>query len=246
MLLRTVVTFLNVDYKMSIDIITLNPGNEVNISSPIHITTRVTHIYSFIIWILGSLIAHSLFIEMKSYMKITVALIDVTILSMLDNNLFLTVTIFAVCYEVWMFNYIFDSYAASCAVVIQLIMVMSFIAEIAHSIYQVMFLMQYAGKKVCPRARNVPLEQYLSHLYNNGFFNFIMFVHLIFMTVTAVFTEGVSKNRIIEKYVIVLLGVAELLYRGYAVYNYCRLYTVHKPMSDPGKSKSIFEKCCWN
>ena len=172
-------------------------------------------------------------------MKITVALINITILSIHGNNLSFTVTVFAVCYEAWMFNYIFVSYAASCAVVIQLIMVMYFIAEITHSIHQVMFLMQYAGNEVCPR--NVSSEQFLFHLYNNGFFNFIMFVHLICMTITAVFTEGISMNWSIEKDRIVLLGVAELLYRGFALYCYSRLYAVYKSMSDPGKSKNIFE-----
>ena len=71
------------------------------------------------------------------------------------------------------------------------------------------------------------------------FLKFIMFVHLTSMVITAVFIGGISKDWRIEKYGIVLLGVAELLYRGYALYCYNRLYTVHKPMSDQVNKKCL-------
>ena len=225
-------TVFKVDYRVNIDIVTLlNPDDEVNTSS-IYVRTRVTHICSFIIWILGSWTTYSLFIEMKSYMKITVALINVTILSVFGNISSFIVTIFVVQYEAWMISYIFVSYAASCAFVIQLVMFMSFCVEIIHSIYQVMFL-QYTRKEVCPR--NESLEQFLFHLYNNGIFNFIMFIRVICMAISTVSTEGISNSWSADKYVIVLFGVVELLYRGYALYYYSRLYIVLKYMPDPGK-----------
>ena len=247
-LLRTVVTVLKIDYKVSIDInddyltsvTLLNPGDETQLPSFIHIvTTRVTHICSFIIWISGSLIPISLFFEMKSYMKNIVALRNATILSLLGNILSFIITIFVVCYEVWMFSYIFVSYAASCAFVIRFVMIIPFCAVITHSIHQVIFLMQYTRKEVCPR--NESLEQFLFHLYISGFFNFIMFIHLICMAITALATGGISKSWSAEKYVIVPLGFVELVYRGYALYCYYRLYTIHKSISDPVESIHIGE-----
>ena len=246
-LLRTVVTLFTIDYKVSFDInndynisvILLNPGEEVDIPSPVYFRTRVTHICSFIIWISGSLIPLSLLVAMRSYMKNIVTLRNVTILSMLGNVLSFIVTVFVVCYEVWMFSYIFVSYALSCAFIIRLVMVMPFFTVISHSIYQAMFLMQYARTEVCPR--NVPLEQFLFHLYISGFFNFIMFVHLICMAITAVFIGGISKDWSAEKYVIVPLGCVELLYRAYAFYCYYTLYIIHKPISDPVKSRHVGE-----
>ena len=243
-LVRTAVTVLKVDYKVSIDInddyltsvTLLNPGNEVNeVNSPsfMHIaTTRVTHISSVFIWISGSLITLSLFFEMKSYIKNTVVLRN---LSMLGIILYFNITVLVVCYEVWMFNYIFVSYAVSCPFVIGIVMVMPFCAVITHSIHQVMFLMHCPRAEVCPR--NVPIEQFLFHLYISGFFNFIMFIHLICMAITAVFIGGISDSWSTEKYVIAPLGFAELLYRGYALYCYYKLYTVHKPLSDLVKSR---------
>ena len=247
-LLRTVVTVLKVDYEVSIDInyeylisvTLLNLGDETQLPSFMHIvTTQVTHICSFIIWISGSLIPISLVFEMKSYMKNIVALRNATILSVLGNILSFIITIFVVCYEIWMFSYIFVSYAASCAFVIRFVMIIPFCAVITHSIHQVIFLMQYTRKEVCPR--NESLEQFLFHLYISGFFNFIMFVHLICMAITALFTGGISKSWSAEKYVIVPLGFVELVYRGYALYCYYRLYTIHKSISDPVESIHIGE-----
>ena len=237
-LLRTVVTLLNVDYKMCfyidddyvISSTLLNPDEEVKILSPVHI--RMTHICSFTIWVSGSLIPLSLFFKMKSYMKNIVALRN---LSVLGNILSFIIIVFVVCYEVWMFKYIFVSYAASCAFVIQLVMIFPFYALITHSVHQVMFLIQYTRKEVFPR--NESLEQFLLF---SGFFNFIMFVHLICMAITVVFTGGISRSWSAEKYVIVPLGFVELLYRGYALYCYYGLYTIHKSISDSGK-KNIFE-----
>ena len=132
-----------------------------------------------------------------------------------------------------MFSYIFVSYAASCAFVIQLLMVFPFCALITHSIYQVIFLMQYTRKEVFPR--NESLEQFLFHLYISGVFNFIMSVHLMCMAITALSTGGIFKSWSTEKYVIVPLGFVELVYRGYALYCYYELYTIHKSISDSGK-----------
>ena len=61
------------------------------------------------------------------------------------------------------------------------------------------------------------------------------------MAITAVFIGGIFDSWSTEKYVIAPLGCVELSYRAYALYRNYTLYIIHKPISDPVKSRHVGE-----
>ena len=215
-LLRTSVTLLDVDHITNVGSVTFN---DVFTIPPVGIQTRLTHICSVTIWIALTIVTVFLGVQMNSLGGDTSVRKNLTLLSMLGYIFCILCT---VAYEVWMFAYIFTTYAISCAFGIQLVLFVPFWALICHSIHQMVFLMHLKG---CPRRYS---ERFLVHIYLSGFFNLIMLIHLFCMAVTAIYRFGGIFDLSTEKYVIIPLGFVELLYRCYAVRRYYLLWTIHK------------------
>ena len=114
-LLRTSVTLLDVDHITNVSSVTFNDAFTI---PSVGIQTRLKHICSVTIWIAVTIVTVFLGGQMNSLGGDTSARRNITLLSMLGYIFCILCT---VAYEVWMFAYIFTTYAISCAFGIQLV-----------------------------------------------------------------------------------------------------------------------------
>ena len=201
--------FLLVIYRM---IVTIVPQLNIILHEPqddileyiYHKEIKSKDLASVVIWILVTLISTLLVWDIITKKLGRSALKDFhKILSLLS----------IISYEVWMFNYLYHTYASNLDQNFKVIILPPFATLLAHSIFQA--FLSY-DEYVLPNNEQGMKNLVYYNLTSLGF-NGIMLVHVLFMFVTALST-GISN----EKYIVnvLFLGMSEMMNRAYVMKNH--------------------------
>lgn len=218
----SVVLFLAVIIRASLTVGGADYYDSVSFGS---LQIRLTHVCSVLIWCLVTIICRTLGYQMNALESYTSS--EGNAIQICYLLLFGILMVSIVCYEVWMFAYIFQLYVTSLTFYVQLFILMPFFALITHSVHQMLFLTY--SRNCSPRkdSENVSL-----HIIISWIFNCIMLCHLISMGTTAFFSHGGIFNgnhmHSAEMYVILPLGVVEFGFRIFALMRYFKLWTIYK------------------
>ena len=116
-------------------------------------------------------------------------------------------------YEIWMFTYLYHTYATNLDWHFERIILLPLVTLIAHSVLQ--NFLSY-DEYVLPDNEQ-GMRDFVYYIVTSMGFNGIMLVHVLFMFVTALST-GISN----EKYIVnvIFLGISEMMYRAYVMKNH--------------------------
>ena len=180
-----------------------------------NISTKPTHVTSFVIWLSVTMTCNSLGYDMNtfetippiSYLLGNISLYILAIIVMI---------LLVVGYEVCMFIYIYISYAVTCSFGIQLFLILPFLSMLSHTVHEILFLMNL--KSYAHRSSS----KFRYHIYLSAGYNGTMLVHVIYMGLTALHNMDAGDINL-ETFILILLGLIECGYRIIALICYIKV-----------------------
>ena len=130
-------------------------------------------------------------------------------------------------YEVWMFSYIYKTYVTTFDWNFTSLIFLPLVTLLVHSIFQI-----FLSYDECVAPINIDRMKDLNYyILTSLVFNFVMIVHVMCMFITALSTE----ENFIYIVNVVFLGITEMMYRAYVMYNHFKQlknhyfpYTIHR------------------
>lgn len=181
------------------------------------VTTRPSHICCLAIWCCVTFISCYLIWEIISNGSVK------RIFSTFRDLRLILSVISVHAYEIWMFTYIYNTYVVEFEYFLQLLILFPLFALLALSFIQ----MSWPLAKSAQPGDRTHLQNLFDYARTSLAFNLIMTVHVVCMGLTSYFVPG---EEVAYWHVMVLLGIAEVLYRLYIIHNdyilvsrYCRL-----------------------
>ena len=166
-----------------------------------------------VIWILVTLISTSLVWDIRKRLVQSVFKDFYKILSLLSIIL----------YEVWMFGYIYSTYATNFDWSFKIIILLPLVTLLVHSIFQTFLSYDdYASPK-----NKEETEDLLNYIVVSLGFNGIMTLHVICMFITALSTGTSKEENLMCNINVFFLGLGEMMNRVYIMKNHIKLFKNH-------------------
>lgn len=166
------------------------------------VTTRPSHICCLAIWCCVTFLSCYLIWEIISN-----GLVKSIFSAFRDLRLILSV-ISVHAYEIWMFTYIYNTYVVEFEYFLQLLILFPLFTLLALSFIQMSWPLQPGDR--------TNIQNLFDYARTSLAFNLIMTVHVVCMGLTGYFVPG---KEVAYWHVMVLLGIAEVLYRLYIIRN---------------------------